>query len=258
MRMLSSSGPCGRRSCRRALRKDPRRRFPPLLRAADRTEDLATLLERALPELEAAGDDLASLHRIFGARGNRRFAWAPGRHSGGVRASLYPCTAGGLSTSSMFAIRAWCRLAGTTAVSNCLLGSTSTSPRQAGISSSAPTVLGRWPSSGSSTKRGPSSPLRGPSRRSVAGAAAREPECLRVRLDRTLGGRSRRRRRVRSERVQDARGAGRTSLPRFRCRGRWRRRSMHWIGSTTQTPGPVVRCRSARAPTCGRRCSGAR
>ena len=37
--------------------------------------------------------------------GNRRFAWAPGRHSGGVRASLYPCTAGGLST--LVDVRHW-------------------------------------------------------------------------------------------------------------------------------------------------------
>ena len=124
-----------------------------------------------------------SLHRIFGARGNRRFAWAPGRHSGGVRASLYPCTAGGLSTSSMFAIRAWCRLAGTTA-GNCLLGSTSTSPRQAG------SVLPRLPC----LVAGQARAVRRSAghRRRCAGraggawrGAAREPECLRVRLDRT-------------------------------------------------------------------------
>ena len=68
---------------------------------------------------------------------------------------------------------------------------------------------------------------------------------------RALGRRSRRRSRVRSRRVQAARGAGGTELPVDRGRRTWRRRSTRSTGSTRPTPGPAAPRSSARATTSG-------
>ena len=63
------AGSCGRRSCRRALRKDPRRRFPPLLRAADRKRGPGDTSRAGATRARGRGRRPCSLHRIFGARG---------------------------------------------------------------------------------------------------------------------------------------------------------------------------------------------
>jgi class 3 adenylate cyclase len=84
------------------------------------SEDLATLLERALPELKAAGDDLA-LYIAYSARGE--IADLHGRPDATLAAfeqAFSHAQRAGYRPSSMFAIRAWCRFAGTTAVSELL------------------------------------------------------------------------------------------------------------------------------------------
>ena len=188
MRMLSSSGLRRPAIVSPSLRKDPRRRFPPLLRAADRNRGPGDTSRAGATRARGRGRRPCSLHRIFGARGNRRFAWAPGRHSGGVRASLYPCTAGGLSTlvdvrySRLVSPRRHDRLSE-------LLAWLDEHESEAGRDQFF-RAYRAW----SLAKLGQFDEARAivavarAEQEERGGAAAREPECLRVRLDRTLGG----------------------------------------------------------------------
>jgi class 3 adenylate cyclase/tetratricopeptide (TPR) repeat protein len=82
--------------------------------------DLATILEQALPELEAAGDDLA-LYIAYSARGELADLHGhPDATLAAFERAFTHAQRAGYRPSSMFALRAWCRFAGTTTVSELL------------------------------------------------------------------------------------------------------------------------------------------
>ena len=204
----------GGRSCRRALREDPGGLVRLYLEPEGATEKLAALVEQALPVFEAAGDDLAlyiayaALAEVARCAGTMdaaleayERAFAHARQAG----HLPPGSLGGAPRRRFF---------GTTPVPE-LLAWLDENERTSRAGPLPPCLPGRGAGDARSLRRGARDP-----RRSACGAGgarrrnpAREHHRLRVRLSRALGRRSRRRGRVRSRRVQAARGAGGTELP---------------------------------------------
>ena len=245
------AGRGGGRSCRRALREDPGGLIRIYLEPEGATEELAALVEQALPVFEAAGDDLALTSPT---PRSRRWRIMRGQMDAALEAyERASPTLGG---------RATCRieLLGWRAALSLLRhdpragaarrGSTSNEPRAGrdhflrAYRAGALAMLGRFDEARAILAEDACGA--GGARR---GTPAREPHRLRVRLGRALGRRSRRRSRVRSRRVQAARGAGGTEASSRTRPGAWRGRSTRSTGSTRPTPGPAARRSSARATT---------
>ena len=216
------------------------------------TEKLAALVEQALPVFQAAGDDLALYIAYSRARGGgaacagrwtqrwRHYeqAVAHARQAGHVPAGV-PGVARRLAASSA---RHPCR--------SCSRGSTRTSHEQGGTTSSvhyragALAMLGRFDEA-----RAILAEARAELAERGGGVLLADITAFESVRRRALGRRSRRRSRVRSRRVQAARGAGRTELPVDRGGEASRRRSTRSTGSTRPTPGPAAPRSSARATT---------
>ena len=183
---------------------------------------------------------------------------ADGRSAGGVRAGRRPRSDGRASRRARWRGARAVRFFGTTPVSELLAWLDENEPREARDHSSVPTGPGRWRCSVASTRRARSSPKHV---RSWPSAAAES--CSRTSPASSPSGSS----------SWPAIPPPQPSSARKGCRlleelgdqgclstlpGASRRRSTRSTGSTRPTPGPAARRSSARATTCGRRCSGGR
>ena len=186
-----------------------------LYRGAERaTEELAALVEQALPVFQAAGDDLAlylaysALSEVAEIRGRWDAGWRPSSGPSlmlGGRATYRPAPRGGRAASRFF---------GTTPVAELLAWLDEHEP----TSRAGPVparLSGRSAGDAGALRRGARDPR--PDACGTGGArwrdAAREHHRVRVRRRRAAGRRSRGRGRVRVRGIQAARGGWGTDLP---------------------------------------------